>query len=107
MQQFVVVAQRLDQPRAVGETIDAEQRLALLLVAVGDFGEHGIVAGQNAALEVGLLAGKIAHRGAGPSTCSAISRVRSTSAISSSSGGMLSSRSIMVETRPKRLSAAA
>src|SRR5260370_37393929 len=96
-------------PRAVGVTVDAVQRLALLLGAVEDLGEHHIVAGQDAALEVILLPREVAHPAGLPAcgkTLSAISRVRFTSRRSSSSGGMLSSRSIMVETRPKRFKAA-
>src|SRR5260221_7753451 len=99
----------LAQPGAVGVAVDAVQRLALLLGAVEDLGQHRIVAGQDAALEISLLPGKVAHPAglpAGGKTLSAISRVRFTSRTSSSSGGMLSSRSIMVETRPKRLMAA-
>ena len=109
MQQFMVVAHRFDQPRAVGVAIDAEQRLALLLGAVEDFGKDRVVAGQDAPLKLALLPREIAHAAQLPaagSTRSAISRVRLTSSNSSSSGGMLSSRSIMVETRPKRFSAA-
>ena len=109
MQQLMIVAHRLDQPRAIGITIDAEQRLALLAGAVEDFGQHRIVAGQDAALKFSLLPREVAHSAClpkGGKTLSAISRVRFTSSSSSSSGGMLSSRSIMVETRPKRFSAA-
>ena len=113
MQQLVVVAHGLDQPRAIGVAIDAVQRLALLARAVEDFAEHRIVAGQDAALEISLLPREVAHPACLPKslpnwarTFPAISRVRFTSRSSSSSGGMLSSRSIMVETRPKRLMAA-
>ncbi len=108
MQQFVVVAHGLDQPRAIGIAIDAEQRLAFFFGAVENFGQNRIVAGQNAALERALLPRKITHPASLPAaiSCSAISRVRLTSSISSSSGGMLSSRSIMVETRPNRFNAA-
>ena len=108
MQQLVIVAHGLDQPRTVGITINAIQRLALLFGAVDDFGQNRIVAGQNAALEIILLPREVAHPAdwPGASTFSAISRVRLTSTRSSSSGGILSSRSIMVETRPKRFSAA-
>ena len=108
VQQFVITAHGLDQPRAIGIAVDAIQRLALLLGAVEDFAQNRIVAAKNAALEIGLLARKVAHQAGWPgaSTFSAISRVRLTSTSSSSSGGMLSSRSIMVETRPKRFSAA-
>src|SRR6266404_1120852 len=107
VQQLVVVAHGLDQPRAVGIAIDAEQRLAFLFGAIENLGQNRIVSGQNAALERALLPRKIAHPASLPgSTCSAIARVRMTSSSSSSSGGMLSSRSIMVETRPKRFNAA-
>ena len=37
MQQLMVVAHGLDQPRTIGIAIDAEQRLALLARAVEDF----------------------------------------------------------------------
>ena len=109
MQQFVVVAHGLDQPRTIGIAIDAEQHLALLLRAVEDFSQHRIVAIEDAALKLGLLSGEVAHpaRLPGGRIFPAISRVLATSISNSSSGGMLSSRSIMVETRPKRFSAAA
>src|SRR5271168_1088977 len=105
----MVVADGFDQPRAVGVFIDAEQHLALFPGAVENFSQNGFVAGQDGALEVALLPGEVAHpagRISGGSTFAAISLVRLTSAISSSSGGMLSSRSIMVETYPKRFRAA-
>src|SRR5690242_4865521 len=105
MQQLMVVAHRLDQPRAVGIAIDAEQHVALLARAVEDFSQHRFVAIENAALKLGLLSCEVAH--AVGKTFSAISRVVATSTGNSSSGGMLSSRSIMVETRPKRFRAAA
>ena len=78
MQQFVVVAHGLDQPRAIGVAIDTVQRLALLPWAVEDFGQHRIVVGQNAALKIGLLPREVAHPACLPSggkTFSAISRV--------------------------------
>ena len=108
MQQFMVVAHHLDQSRAIGMAIDAEQRLALRFGAVEDLVKDCVVAGQDTPLKRTLLPRKIAHVESCPagSTCSAISRVRLTSAKSSSSGGILSSRSIMVETRPNRFSAA-
>ena len=109
VQQFVIVAHSLDQPRAVGVAIDAEQRLALLPGAVENFGQHGVVVAQNAALKFGLLSREVAHPACLPVRQDASRRSRgswSTSSSSSSSGGMLSSRSIMVETRPKRFKAA-
>src|SRR5690349_21827058 len=105
MQQLMVVAHRLDQPRTIGIAIDAEQHVALLARAVEDFSKHRFVAIEDAALKLGLLSREVAHFAG--RTSSAISRVLATSSSSSSSGGMLSSRSIMVETRPKRLNAAA
>src|SRR5688572_7162111 len=94
MQQRVVVTKRLHQPRAVGVAIDAVQRLAFLAGAVEDFGEHRVVAGQDAALEIRLLPREVAHPACLPKflsnwakTFSAISRVRFTSTSSSSSGG--------------------
>ena len=108
VQQFVIVTNSLDQPRAVGVAIDPEQRFALLPGAVENFGQHGVVVAQNAALKFGLLSREIAHPACLPvgKTLWAISRVLTTSTSNSSSGGMLSSRSIMVETRPKRFKAA-
>src|ERR1700730_16847280 len=102
VQHFVFVAHGLNQPRAVGMPVDTIQNLAFFPGAVQNFG-------QNAALKGALLPGEVAHpacRIRGGTTFSAISRVRLTSMINSSSGGMLSSRSIMVETRPKRFKAA-
>ena len=87
--------------------IDAEQHVALLARAVEDFSQHRFVAIEDAALKLGLLSCEVAHSARAYRTFSAISRVLATSTSSSSSGGMLSSRSIMVETRPKRFSAAA
>src|SRR5436190_23616771 len=106
VQQFVIVAQRVHQPRAIGVAIDAEQRLALLLRAVENFPEHLVIAGEDAALKIVLLPREIARHAGASSTAEAISRARATSTSNSSSGGMLSSRSIMVETLPKRFSAA-
>ncbi len=108
VKQLVISAHRFDQPRAVGIAVDAEQRLALLFWTVENFRQNRVVAAQDAALKITLLPRKIAHPACGPgaSTPSAISRVRLTSTRSSASGGMLSSRSIMVETRPKRFKAA-
>ena len=105
MQQLVVVAHGLDQPRAIGIAIDAKQHVALFTRAVQDFSQHRFVAIEDAALKLGLLSCEVAH--STDKTFSAISRVRTTSTSNSSSGGMLSSRSIMVETRPKRFRAAA
>src|ERR1700722_16886168 len=105
----MVVADGFDQPRAIGVFVDAEQHFALFPGAVENFGQNGFVAGQDGALKIALLPGEVAHpagRISGGNTCAAISRVRLTSAISSSSGGILSSRSIMVETCPKRFRAA-
>src|SRR4051812_8043161 len=108
VQQLVIVAHCLDQPRAIGMAVDAIQRLSLLFGAVENFRKHRVVAAQNAALKITLLPGKVAHSACWPgaSTFSATSLVRLTSTRSSASGGILSSRSIMVETRPKRFSAA-
>src|SRR5260370_4496923 len=109
MQHLVLVAHGLDQPRTIGVPVDAKQDLALFPGAVENLGQYSVVAGEDAALKVVLLAGEVAHPACriDGSTFAAISRVRLTSTISSSSGGMLSSRSIMVETRPKRFKAAA
>src|ERR1700722_5438112 len=132
MQQFMVVAHRLDQPRTVGVFVDAKQHVAFFPRAVEDFSQNRVVTGEDAALKIALLPREITHPACRPGcgktcgktccdktccdktccdkTCgktwAAISRVRLTSTISSSSGGMLSSRSIMVETRPKRFKAA-
>ena len=109
MQQLVVVAHGLDQPRTVGIAVDTEQHVALLARAVEDFSQHLFVAIEDAALKLGLLSGEVAHPARLPAgrIFPAISRVLATSTSSSSSGGMLSSRSIMVETRPKRFNAEA
>ena len=109
VQQLMIIAQRIDQPRAVGIFVDAKQDFALFLWTVEDFGQNLVVAAQDAALKIALLAREVAHpsRRTGGRICAAISRVWLTSTISSSSEGMLSSRSIMVETRPKRRIAAA
>ena len=109
VKQLVIVAHGIDQPRTVGVLVDPEQHFALFFRAVENFGQNRFVAAQDAALEIALQPGEFAHLAC--RTCgnivAAISRARLTSATSSSSGGMLSSRSIMVETRPNRFSAAA
>ena len=105
MQQLMVVAHGLDQPRTIGIAIDPEQHVALLARAVENFSQHRFVAIEDAALKFGLLSCEVTHSAG--KTFPAISRVLATSSSSSSSGGMLSSRSIMVETRPKRFRAAA
>src|SRR5437879_861651 len=101
MQQLMVVAHCLDQPRTIGIAIDPEQHLALLARAVEDFSQHRFVAIKDAALKLGLLSHEVAHPACLPAgrIFPAISRVLATSSSNSSSGGMLSSRSIMVETR--------
>ena len=63
MQQFVIVAHRIDQPRAIGIAIDAEQRLALFAGAVENFGQHRVVAIEDAALKFSLLPREVAHPG--------------------------------------------
>ncbi len=62
VQQFVIAAHGLDQPRAIGIAIDAKQRLALLPGAVEDFSQHRIVAVEDAALKFGLLPREVAHQ---------------------------------------------
>src|SRR5579863_8872277 len=91
VKKFVVVAHRLDQPRSIGVPVHAQQRFTLFPGTVGNFGENGVIAGQDSVLEFALLARQIAHpasRAVGGSTLCAISRVRSTSTMISSSGGM-------------------
>ncbi len=51
MQLLVVVVEDLGESGDIGVAIDAEQHLALFLVAVIDLGEDGVVAGKDAALE--------------------------------------------------------
>src|ERR1700722_18045376 len=118
MQQFMVVAHRLDQPRTVGVFVDAKQHVAFFPRAVEDFSQNRVVTGEDAALKIALLPREITHPACRPGcgktcgktccdktcgkTCAAISRVRLTSTIISSSGGMLSSRPTMVEPRRRR-----
>src|SRR5271156_5749022 len=108
MQQLVVVAHGLDQPRTVGVLVDAEQHFTFFLRAVEDFRQNQCISGQDAALEVVLLLCEVAHPACRPrfgKTVAATSRVRLTSTSNSSSGGMLSSRSMIVDIWPKLLSA--
>ena len=56
MQQLVIIAQGIDQPRAVGVFIDTEQDFAFFRRTVENFSQNLVVAGQNAALKVALLA---------------------------------------------------
>ena len=115
MHLLVVLAENLGEPRDIGVAIDAEQDLALFLGAVVDIGKDGVVAGKDAALKLVLNLFEAFHSAAArrgvpstsvlstlaPSTSPAIERAWSSSSTSSASGGMLSSRSIMVETGPK------
>src|SRR3990170_4926106 len=105
MQLLIVVAENLGEPRDIGVAIDAEQHVTLLLGAVFDLGKDGVVAGKNAALEGLLQLFEALHSAASsrfsPSTSRAMERAWSSSSTSSASGGMLSSRSIMVDTGPK------
>ena len=105
MQLLIVVAENLGEPRDIGVAIDAEQHVTLLLGAVFDLGKDGVVAGKNAALEGLLQLFETLHSAASsrfsPSTSRAMERAWSSSSTSSASGGMLSSRSIMVDTGPK------
>ena len=54
VQLLVIVVEDLGEPGDIGVAIDAEQHLALFLVAVVDLVEDGVVAGKDAALE-GIL----------------------------------------------------
>jgi hypothetical protein len=105
MHLLVIVGQHLREPGDIGIAVDAEQHLPLFLGAVLDLRKDGVVAGENAALEAFLQLFEAAHsaaaRLAGPSTSRAMLRAWSSSSTSSASGGMLSSRSIMVDTGPK------
>src|SRR5262245_13639882 len=102
---LVVLADDLGEPGGIGIAVDTEQHLALLFVAVLDLAKDGVVAGENAALEAVLDLAKGLHSAASSrlpfSTAPAIARAWLSSSTSSASGGMLSSRSIMVETGPK------
>ena len=110
MHLLVVLAENLGEPRDIGVAIDAEQNLALFPEAVVHVGKDGVVAGEDAALKLVLNLFEAFHSAAMrrglrrvlvPSTSPAMLRAWSSSSTSSASGGMLSSRSIMVDTGPK------
>jgi len=106
---FVVVAEDFDEAQHISVAVNTEQHAAILARAVVDIAEHRIVASKNAGLEAGLKIFEARHSAAESRACScasrAILRAMSSSATTSASGGMLSSRSIMVETGPKCVTA--
>ena len=65
MQQFVVVLQHLHETGHIGIAVDVEEDVALLLVAVENFGQHSLVAVDDGALEIGLEAREFVIYGAG------------------------------------------
>ena len=105
----IVIGENLGEARDIGVAIDAEQDLALFLGAVLHLGEDRVVAGEDAALECLLKLPETLHSAAASrfpvKTSLAIERACSSSSTSSASGGILSSRSIMVETGPKWVTA--
>src|ERR1700745_1546789 len=62
IQELVVIADGFDQTRAVGVAVNAEEFLALLPRAVRNFGKDRVLASQDSALKIALLACQIAHR---------------------------------------------
>src|SRR5690606_38141536 len=91
--------QRLAQARSVRIGIDADARARRNACRIRDAREHGIIAFQYGALERTLQLGEIVHAAREQA---AIRRARSSSASSTGSSGMLSSRSIIVDTGPQR-----
>src|SRR4029079_11262718 len=110
MQLLVVVGQHLGEARDISVAVDAEQLFPLFFGAVFDLGKDRVVAGKDAALEALLEVFEAAHSAAArlgaPSTSRAMLRAWSSSSTRSARGGMLSSRSIMVDTGPKWATAA-
>ena len=107
---LVLLRHRLDEARAVGVPVDLEERRAVRARTVGQRREHRIVAVQDRLLKGVLPFGEALHRrwagtASAVSTSCATRRRRSTSGISSANGGILSSRSMIVDTAPKRFSA--
>src|SRR3989344_2669556 len=112
VQDRIIAVECLEQPQAVGIVVDGQTSGRADFRAANHAVQHALVAAQQKRLEIGLQVVKRAHAEAAETADwragePAIRRARSSSAISSASGGMLSSRSIMVETRPKRRSACA
>src|SRR5262245_66604076 len=99
---LVVLADDLGEPGGVGVAIDAEQHLALFLVAVLNLAKYGVIAGEDAALEAVLDLAKGFHSAASSrlpfSTAPAIARAWLSSLTSSASGGVLSWLCIMFVT---------
>ena len=111
---LVIVLRELDQPQNVIVAVDAEQHLLRVARAIRKPGQDAIAPSQKRALETVLYFRKRHHSAAHSlvsflpaRTFAAIARARSSSATTSASGGILASRSIMVETGPKRSTAAA
>src|SRR5262245_60213946 len=106
----VPAAYRFEKTQQIGLAIDVDENAARFARAIEDLGENAVVAGDNGVLKRGLDGRQILHgqrRAGSLRTPRATFRLRSTSATISPSDEASSSRSIMVETGPKRRSAAA
>ena len=114
MQLGIIAAEEINQAQHIGVAIDAEKHVALLLRRIDDVLESRIVAVHERLLKAGLQASEVHHSAAAslsvwpagaPSVSRARRRATSSSSRSSPSGGIWSSRSMIVDTGPKRRSA--
>src|SRR6185295_1110985 len=98
--------QRVDQAHDMGVFVNPQPPLALVRIARGDLALDDARTVQYPRLHCLLQLRECAHA-ASASTVSATLRARSSSATRSASAGMLSSRSIIVATGPRRRTACA
>ena len=109
LQRHEIAFERLDKAQAIGVGVDVQPPVRIHALVADDVGHDRAVPPQQVILEFGLGPVQRVHRFAAmrlSSSSAAMCRACPSSASNSSSGGMLSSRSIMVETFPKRRTAA-
>src|ERR1044072_4166952 len=99
-----VVAERVGQPDAIGVRIDTQTGCRRTCRRALHGSGNRFVAGEYVTLQVSLQVRESAHAA---SAVSAMARARSNSASRTGRSGMLSTRSIMVETAPTRATAVA
>ena len=99
----IAASQRLDEPRPVRVLVDVQTLDGNVAVDGGNLRFDGSIAPEHARLESPLQLVERVHAAAA-NTLLASSRARSSSVTSSASGGIWSSRSIMVVTGPRRRS---
>ena len=100
----VVARQHLEQPGGIGVAIDVQHQPDIGAAAALRPLRHRVRLVEQVPGEVLLQRAQVAHAAAGEPTepAPAMARACPSSATSSGSGGILSSRSIMVDTGPQR-----